>query len=130
MRKVERQSLKTVELLLKPRGEVPFIGRERGPSRPPASGIAKYVSPHGSYRYVGYIDGEPVAAMQIVSTSRRLGTIAHVFVASSYRRRRLATSLLERAKQDFEEVRHAEEPSLSDDAKALIAGSRRRSRGT
>ena len=102
-------------IYLWPRSAIPGIGPERGPSRPPRSGIARYVSDHGSVRYVSYQDQKPVAALQVVTRNGRHAVIANVYTAPNERRRGLARKLLERARHDFETVEHSEH--LSDDAR-------------
>lgn len=107
-----------LETYLAPRGEAQGIGPERG--RTVNDGISKYVSPHGSYRYVLRERGQPVAALQVVSRDGRHGTVANVFVNPGHRRRGLATRLLRRARRDFESVEHAAPEHRSADAEAWI----------
>jgi ribosomal protein S18 acetylase RimI-like enzyme len=111
-----------LEVYLDAPGLVPGIGAERG--RVVSNGIAKYVSPHGSYRYVFYEAGEPVGALQVVSRDGRRAVVANVYVLPSFRRRGVASQLLRRAERDFE-VEHASPGSRSDDARAWIRGMRR-----
>lgn len=99
--------------LLAPRGGYPGVGPERGPSRPPANGIARYVDPFGSHRYVRYVAGEPVAGLQVMSRDGRQATIANVYTAPGERRRGHASVLLARARRDFERVAHAGPEALS-----------------
>lgn len=103
--------------LLGPRGAVRAIGPEDGPE-PPAHGIARYRSPHGSTRYVYYVDGAPVSALQVTSRDRRHARVANVWTAPHARRRGYATLLLQRARRDFKTVEHSDD--LSPDARAWI----------
>jgi ribosomal protein S18 acetylase RimI-like enzyme len=103
---------------LAPKGEAPGIGPEKGPKAPPRSGIAKYVSPHGSTRYVVYQDARPVAALQVVSRDGAHASIANVFTDPCCRRAGLAKSLLTKARRDFKTVAHASEEMISDAGKA------------
>lgn len=108
-----------LEVYLNAPGRVPGIGPETG--RALREGIARFVSPHGSYRYVLYRAGEPLAALQVVSADRRRAVVANVYVAPGSRRQGLASQLLQRAERDFE-VEHAREESRSADAQAWIRG--------
>jgi ribosomal protein S18 acetylase RimI-like enzyme len=100
------------------KGQAPGIGPERGPARPPTDGVAKYVSPHGSTRYVAYVGGQPAAALQVVSRDGKRASIANVFTAPEFRRRGIAAKLLARARRDFEVVEHAAEGHISEAGKA------------
>ena len=97
-------------------GEVPGIGAERG--KRPERGLATYRSPHGSVRYVWYQDGRAVAALQVVARDKRLATVANVYVLPAHRRLGLASLLLDQARADFREVRHADEAHLSEAGRA------------
>lgn len=99
--------------LLAPRGGYPGVGPERGPRRPPANGIARYVDPFGSTRYVRYVGGAPVAGLQVMSRDGRQATIANVYTAPGERRRGHASVLLARARRDFASVVHAGPDALS-----------------
>ena len=90
-------------------GEAVAIGPESG--RPPKSGngIARFVSRHGSYRYVAFVDGRGVSALQVMSKDGEHGRIAIVFTDAAYRREGWASKLLKRARQDFESIDHAPE---------------------
>ncbi len=101
------------------RGAAPGIGPEKGPKAPPSSGIAKYVSPHGSTRYVAYEQGRPVAALQVVSRDGKSASIANVYTDPCCRKQGIAKSLLLRARKDFKGgVAHAAEENISDEGKA------------
>ena len=106
-----------LEIYLRNPGEVSGIGVERG-RRPATKGIGKYVSPYGSTRYVAYVQGRPVSALQVVSKDGKHATIANVFTSPEHRRSGWASSLLARARKDFRVVSHAAEASISKDAKA------------
>ena len=104
---------------LAPKDEAPGIGPEKGPRSPPSSGVAKYVSPHGSTRYVSYDSGRPVAALQVVSRDKRQASIANVYTDPCCRRRGLAKELLDCARRDFKGgVVHASEENISEAGKA------------
>src|SRR5574341_391879 len=109
-----------LEAYLSPRGEVPGIGSERGATK--VSGISRYVSPHGSYRYVLRESGEAVAALQIVSRDGLRGKIANVYVVPNARRRGLATRLLRHAQSAFSVIEHADPEHRSTEAEAWIKG--------
>jgi ribosomal protein S18 acetylase RimI-like enzyme len=101
------------------KSEAPGIGPERGPKTPPSNGIAKYVSPHGSTRYVAYESSRPVAALQVVSRDGRSATIANVYTDPCCRKQGLAKSLLLRARVDFKGgVAHAAAEHISEEGKA------------
>lgn len=96
--------------LLSPAGEARQIGPETQVGRP-EDGSVKFLSPHGSYRYVRYIEGKPVAALQIMSKDGRRGTIANVYTLPEYRRKGIARELLERARRGFESLSHSRDLS-------------------
>jgi len=106
----------SLEMTLSPPSEHPAIGPERG--RAKANGIVKLTSPHGSYRYLYYEDGEPVSGLQIVSRDGKTGMVANVYTLATHRRRGLARELLKRARRDFRKVVPPEEQHISDDGKA------------
>lgn len=103
---------------------LPGSTREIGPEggQPVSGGIAKYVSPHGSYRYVYYEAGQPVSGLQVMSRDGRSGVIAYVFTLPERRRGRLAARLLEQARRDFVTVEHAAPESLSELGQAWKRG--------
>jgi len=90
-----RRSDTDLAYLLGEPGQVPHIGTESGARV--EDGIAKYVSPAGSTRYVRYVGGAPVAALQVMSRDGRVGTIANVFTDTTGRRKGYATELLRQA---------------------------------
>jgi len=91
--------------LLSPPGKVPHIGEETG--EPVHHGIAKYDSPYGSYRYVYYLDGQPVSALQVVARDKRSGAkVANVFTHPDFRRQKFATQLLQQAQSDFRTIQY------------------------
>lgn len=96
--------------LLGPSSSIPQIGKEQQFGRP-INGSVKYLSPHGSYRYVYYIDGKPVSAIQIVSRDGKNAQIANVYTLPEYRRQGIAKELLNRAKQGFESIKHSQDLS-------------------
>lgn len=92
-------------------GAVPGIGHEHGGK--PTSGIGRYISPHGSFRYVWYEPRVPLGALQVVTLDGRHATIANVYVVPARRRSGIATALLARAQRDFKEIAHAPKENLS-----------------
>lgn len=105
--------------LFSPPSHTKQIGRETGYQV--GDGIARYVSPHGSYRYVFYFKSQPIGALQVVKQGRTKAIVANVFVHPDYRRQKIATFLLDRAKQDFRYLSHQPYENLSDDAKSWVA---------
>jgi GNAT superfamily N-acetyltransferase len=105
--------------LLNPPGAVPQIGEETG--EPVNHGIVRYDSPYGSYRYVYYLDGQAVSALQIVSRDKRSGAkVANVFTHPNFRRQQLATQLFQRAQSDFGNIQHQPRGERSDLANRWI----------
>jgi len=94
--------------LLSPPGADPRIGLERGKAA--KNGIALFINPWGSYRYVLYEDRCPIAAIQIVrhGDHGRHGIIAGVYTRPDRRAQGLATKLEARAKKDFDVISHSE----------------------
>jgi len=106
-----------LEVYLNDPGKVPGIGPERG-RKPKGNEITKYVSQHGSTRYVAYVQGEPVSVLQVVSRDGKTAIIANVFTVADHRREGWATSLLKQARRDFKVVEHASEDDLSEAGRA------------
>lgn len=108
--------------LLLPAGKSQQIGAERG--RAVSDGIAVYRSrsPQGSARYVMYRSGEPIAALQVMAietpgipAQRDRGgqaVVANVYTVPSERRKKHASVLLQRAREDYDNVWHSS--SLTD----------------
>ena len=110
----ELPGYENLDYLLGPRGSLRAIGPEEGPTRPPRTGTARYVSRIGdaaSVRYVRYDAGLPVAALQVVTLDGRVATAANVYTAPGHRRRGLAARLVKRARMDFDEVRFSDDRS-------------------
>src|SRR5580658_2185830 len=103
--------------LLGARGTVRAIGHEDGPE-PPSDGIARYRSPEGSYRYVYYVDGAAISALQVMTRDKRTARVANVWTARQARRRGYASALLQQARRDFRKVEHSDD--LSSDAAAWV----------
>jgi len=99
-----------LKYLLEPAGKVPQIGPEKqiGNAK---DGSVKFISPNGSFRYVRYVNGEPVSAIQIVSKDGKNAQIANVYTRPEYRRQGFAKELLNRAKQGFEFITHSKDLS-------------------
>jgi GNAT superfamily N-acetyltransferase len=89
------------EYVLAAPGEARQIGPEDGD--PIDSGIALFISTlyPGSYRYVYYLDGAAVAGLHVMSRDGESGRASWVYVKPEYRRRGLATALIEAARQQF-----------------------------
>jgi len=115
--RIVRRFVAGLEVYLGDPGKVPGIGAERG-KKPSGNGIAKYVSPHGSYRYVAYVEGQPVAALQVVSRDKKQAVISNVYTSPEHRREGWAAELLRHARHDFKLVEHASEEDISDEGKA------------
>jgi len=115
-RRVAFRFLAGLEVYLNDPGKVPGIGSEHG-KKPTGNAIAKYVSPHGSTRYVAYVEGKAVSALQVVSKDKKTAIIANVFTTPDARRQGWASRLLEAARHDFKVVRHAEEEDMSEEGK-------------
>lgn len=91
-----------------------MIGPERGSER--SEGVSKFVSPHGSTRYVYYVAGVPVSALQVVSREGINALIANVYTDPDYRRQGYARELLQKARRDFRSVEHSS--GLSEEGKS------------
>lgn len=94
---------------------IPAIGIEYG--KKVNNGISKYVSQFGSYRYIKYIDGNPISVLQIMSKDGINGSVSNVYTKPEYRKRGYSKELWERAKQDFKTISHSE--FLSESGKAF-----------
>lgn len=115
--------------LLAPRGKYPGVGPEKGPRHPPHNGIARYVDPHGSHRYVLYHGGDAASVLQVMGQRGGVGTIANVYTEPAHRGMGHAGELLKRARRDFAEVRHAAEEHLSEAGRGWRAKVERHRRG-
>ena len=96
--------------LLGPKGTIRAIGHEDGPD-PPRDGIARYRSPEGSYRYVYYVRGEPVSALQVMTRDKKHARVANAWTAPRARRHGYASKLLQQARRDFKTVEHSDDQS-------------------
>jgi ribosomal protein S18 acetylase RimI-like enzyme len=96
--------------LLAPASGTTQIGPERQIGSP-RDGSVKFLSPHGSYRYVRYVGEKPVSALQIVSKDGKNGNIANVYTLPEYRKQGFARELLDRARQGFESITHSKDLS-------------------
>jgi len=106
--------------LLAPPGTTPQIGDETGRTR--VDGVSRFRSPHGSFRYVLYEQGEPLSALQVMARKPPKkgpwkARIANVYTATGHRRRGLARRLLAAARRDFDEVKHSAHDLSSDGAR-------------
>ncbi|NBT57356.1 N-acetyltransferase [bacterium] len=99
-----------LEYLLAPAGEVPQIGPEKQVGRT-TDGSVKFLSPNGSHRYVRYVAGKPVSALQVVSRDGMNGHVANVYTLPEYRKQGFAKELLDRARQGFESITHSKDLS-------------------
>lgn len=102
---------------LLPPSQSPAIGPESGSAR--RSGIGRHDSPHGSTRYLRYVDGQIASGLQVVSADGRRATIANVYTRPGYRGRGFGTELVARARRDFEVVSWPGEGSLSNAGRGL-----------
>lgn len=110
IRNLTESSEPDLQYLLGPAGSIPQIGPERQVGDP-KSGSFKFLSPHGSYRYVQYVDGKPASALQIVSRDGINGQVANIYTLPEYRKQGLARGLLDRARMGFEKITHSRDLS-------------------
>src|SRR5579859_1383193 len=90
--------------LLLPQSQISQIGKEKMVYQ---GTISKYVSREGSYRYVLFVDGKPVSAIQIMSKDKKSGIVANVYTLPEYRHQGLATKLFHAAEKDFQTLTHS-----------------------
>lgn len=114
--------------LILPRGMCPTIGDEVGKSV--LDGVTLFFqsvrtfnrnSPNpkgGSYRFVRFVDGKIVAGLQVMSRTGEVGTVANVYCHPDWRRKGMATELLEEARRTFDALEFSEDRSA--DGKAWI----------
>jgi GNAT superfamily N-acetyltransferase len=112
--------------LILPRGESPMIGDEVGKNV--RDGVTLFFQsirtfnrnwPHpkgGSYRFVRFVDGEIVAGLQVMSRTGESGTVANAYCHPDWRRKGMATELLEAATHAFDELELSEDRSLDGQA--------------
>ena len=102
-------------------GTLPSIGEETG--EPVGHGIAKFVSPHGSFRYVCYVEGQAVSAIQVVvAKGKRSAHVANIFTHPNHRREGFATQILQQIKLDFNSIKYPPREERSDLANQWIDG--------
>lgn len=99
-----------LQYLLGPAGSIPQIGPEKQIGNP-RDGSVKFLSPHGSYRYIQYVDGKPASAIQIVSRDGKNGQVANVYTLPEFRKQGLARGLLDRARMGFDKITHSKDLS-------------------
>lgn len=104
--------------LLNPPGKVLQIGPETG--TPVDNGIARYDSPHGSFRYVYYHDSQAVSVIQVVSRDASSAQVSNAFTIPDFRRQKFATQLLQQAKSDFGTIQYPPRDERSDLANRWI----------
>lgn len=97
--------------LLSPVGQVPQIGIEKAFPKGVVDGFVKYVSPHGSYRYIYFVDGKAVSVLQVVSRDKKSASIANVYTLPEFRRHGYAKMLFNRVKEDFRSLEHSKDLS-------------------
>ncbi len=100
------QGNEELKYLLNDKGAIDFIGHEIGKKQ--KNGISVYKTDNGSYRYVKYENEIPLSAIQIMSKDGKKGEIANVYTVPKLRQKGYATELLNKAKQDFENIKHSE----------------------
>lgn len=88
--------------------EVTSLRRRRFPVRTRGFEVRLYRDPYGSHRFVAFVGGNPIAALQVVKVEGRNGFVANVYTAPQYRGRGIAPSLLTVARGTLGEVRHGE----------------------
>lgn len=113
------ESAPDLSYLLGGPGKLPQIGPE-SVLQSTTNGISIYVSPHGSYRFLYMKNNMPIAALQVVTMDGQNASIANVWTDPEYRRKGLATQLLNAAKEQFAVVKHHDDVTdseLSDDGK-------------
>jgi GNAT superfamily N-acetyltransferase len=119
----ENEEINLSYLLAGP-GQVPQIGSEEAYPAFTQNGSVKYVSPHGSYRYLYFVDGKPVSALQVVSRDGKNANVANVYTLPEYRKKGYATELFERAKQGFKKLTHSKDLSTAGSLWATKVGSK------
>lgn len=102
--------------LLADAGQTPQIGAEKIERPKTSNGIAKYVSPHGSIRYVRYLNATPVSILQLVTRDGKSCKIANVYTPPQFRRQHLAAELLNLARTEYQSISHSHD--LTDDGMA------------
>lgn len=88
--------------------EVASLRRRRFPVRTQGFEVRLYRDPYGSYRFVAFVGGKPVAGLQVMKAEGHPGVVANVYAAPEFRGRGLAPSLLTVARGVLGEVRHGE----------------------
>lgn len=104
------------KLLLSDPGKFPLAGPEKG--KRVYDGISQYVSPYGSYRYVRYVDGVAVSALQVMSRDGIAGQAANVYTKPEFRRKGYAAELWKHARRNFRSLVQAPEKDRTQDGMA------------
>ena len=75
------------------------VGKERRKNL--SQDVAVFIDPHGSYRFVKFVNGEPAAAVQIVTRDKKHGIVARAYTRPEFRRKGFATELLQYGRKMF-----------------------------
>jgi hypothetical protein len=101
--------------LLAPPGQTGLIGPERG-QIPIGTAIAVYrARVPGVLRYVAYVNGAPLAGLQIVKLPHQRGrwVVANVYTSPEARRQYWATALFHQAERDVGRLQHSDHRSAA-----------------
>jgi 8-oxo-dGTP pyrophosphatase MutT (NUDIX family)/GNAT superfamily N-acetyltransferase len=75
------------------------------------SDVSVFVDPNGSYRFVKFVDGQPVAAMQVMSRDKKSGYVANIYVSPEHRRKGYGSELVRNARKIFKDLSFSEDRS-------------------
>lgn len=103
----ENVSIPALMDLLSPMGKSKIIGQEKG--KPVENGITQFINPYGSFRYVSYKNGQIVSAIQLMSKDGKNAKLINAITLPEYQKQGFASALIERARQDFNNIEFSED---------------------
>lgn len=98
--------------ILNPRSQCPYTGKESVQILD--NGVKLFIDPTGSERYVMYLNGRAVSALQIM-VKDQTAVVANVITDKKHRRKGFATIVWNEAKKRHSVINHSQ--SLSEEGK-------------
>jgi len=80
--------------------------------------ISVFVDPFGSYRFVKFLDNQPISAVQVMSKEQGVGHIANAYTHPDYRRQGHARDLLQEISKIFKKLTVSDD--LSDEGREWV----------
>ena len=101
---LQKTSQDDLSWVLSPPGTSPMVGNEQQVSF--ENNIAVYKDEYGSYRFVYFLNNEPISGLQVVSKDGTNGVIANVYTVPEYKRQGFARQLVNKSREVFDNIEH------------------------